>query len=240
MAPVTPPFADVLNSYMRHVVREFYPEPAVHEELEKAIRSYIVNLQRENTSESEIYELLAEMNPALGNPLTFYEEFVMKYDESYKNVAKAQKKAEKEARTLASRALMELTNKRKCHELEQSTRNKQSKSSELTTPSLKHQEKQVLDITPGSYVCVEPDLSPGMPPKMPHLTSIQSILAAGATRGKHKGWRAKQLGAVEHGRRNKRFNILLREDTKEMLGFLSGRSTAGGGTGGVALQCKNV
>ena len=85
MAPITPPFADVLNSYMRHVVREFFPEPAVHEELEKTIRSYIVNLQRDNTSESEIYELLAEMNPALGNPLTFYEEFVMKYDESYKN-----------------------------------------------------------------------------------------------------------------------------------------------------------
>jgi hypothetical protein len=37
MAPVTPPFADVLNSYMRHVVRECFPEPAVHEELEKKL-----------------------------------------------------------------------------------------------------------------------------------------------------------------------------------------------------------
>jgi hypothetical protein len=77
------------------------------------------------------------------------------------------------------------------------------------------------------------------PPKMPQLTSIQSILAAGAARGKHKGWRAKELGAVEHGRRNKRFNILLREDTKEMLGFLSGRSTAGGGTGGPTRRHNN-
>jgi hypothetical protein len=42
MAPVTPPFADVLNSYMRHAVSEFYPEPAEHEQLEKAIRSYVV------------------------------------------------------------------------------------------------------------------------------------------------------------------------------------------------------
>jgi len=33
MAPVTPPFADVLNSYMRHFVREFYREPTVHEQL---------------------------------------------------------------------------------------------------------------------------------------------------------------------------------------------------------------
>jgi hypothetical protein len=40
MAPVTPLFADVLNSYMHHVVRECFPEPAVHEELEKVIRSY--------------------------------------------------------------------------------------------------------------------------------------------------------------------------------------------------------
>ena len=42
MAPVTPPFVDVLNSYMRHVVRELYAEPAVHEGLEKSIRSYII------------------------------------------------------------------------------------------------------------------------------------------------------------------------------------------------------
>jgi hypothetical protein len=64
MAPVTPPFADVLNSYMRNVVRELYPDTAVHEGLEKAIRSCVVELQQENKSESEIYELLAEMNPA--------------------------------------------------------------------------------------------------------------------------------------------------------------------------------
>jgi hypothetical protein len=55
MAPVTPPFADVLNAYMRHhVVRELYPEPVVHEGLEKTIHSYVVNLQRENKSEREI------------------------------------------------------------------------------------------------------------------------------------------------------------------------------------------
>jgi hypothetical protein len=51
------------------------------------------------------------MNPILGCPLAFYEEFVMKYDEGYKKAAKAQKKAEKEAETLAARALVELTNK---------------------------------------------------------------------------------------------------------------------------------
>ena len=98
----TTPFTDVLNSHMLHIVRVFYPETAVHEQMETAIRNYVVNLQRENTSEGTIYELLAEMNPLLGNPLTFYEEFVMKYDDSYKKAAKAQKKAEKEAETLAA------------------------------------------------------------------------------------------------------------------------------------------
>jgi Transposase len=299
MAPVTPPFADVLNSYMRHVVRECVPEPAVHEELEKTIRSYVVNLQRENTSESEIYDLLAEMNPILGCPLAFYEEFVMKYDEGYKKAAKAQKKAEKEAETLAARALVELTNKRKCHELEQATRNKQTKASKLTTPSMKVAGNQApLDITPGSYVYVAPDLSPGMcsyggngfvtevdgdgilrmftvkynecgssggmtesdicysrltvvtspfaspklvrerrspdvlniqapPPTATKVSSIQDILASGASRGKKKGWRAKELGVFQLGSRNERFQSLLREDTKELLGFLSGLSTTG-------------
>jgi hypothetical protein len=58
-----------------------------------------VNLQRENTSESEIFELLDEMNPLLGNPLTFYEEFVMKYDESYKKLQELRRKPRKK-RTL--------------------------------------------------------------------------------------------------------------------------------------------
>ena len=163
MAPVAPALSDVLNSYIRHVVQEFYPEPAEHEQIETVIRSYVANLQRENTSKNKIYELLADLHPLLGNPLTFYEEFVMKYDESYKKAAKAQKKAEKEAEALAARALLELTNKRKCHELEQATRNKQSAASELTTPSTKLKRYEALhDITPGSYVCESPDLSPGM------------------------------------------------------------------------------
>ena len=57
----------------------------------------------------------------------------MKYDESYKKAARAQKKLEKEATTLAAQALMELTNKWKRHKLEQATHDKQSRSSELST-----------------------------------------------------------------------------------------------------------
>ena len=216
-----------------------------------------------------------------------------------KKQRKLRKKAEKEAEALATRALLELTNKRKCHELEQSTRNKQSKSFELTTSSVKVKENQAIrtgDITLGSYVNVTSDLLPGMcsyggngfvtnvngngilrkftvkynecgssggitetnicysrltvvpspfastklarqrgspdelnvqAPQSPSTakvltSSIQDKLAAGASRGKKKGWRAKELRVLHVGSRNERFQSLLREDTKELLGFLSG------------------
>jgi hypothetical protein len=64
-------------------VQEFYPEPAEHEQMERVIHSYVANLQRKNTSKNKIYELLAELHPLLGNPVTLYEEFA--YNESYKN-----------------------------------------------------------------------------------------------------------------------------------------------------------
>jgi hypothetical protein len=34
---------------------------------------------------------VAEMNPVLGDALTFYEEFLMMFDESYQNASKSQK-----------------------------------------------------------------------------------------------------------------------------------------------------
>jgi hypothetical protein len=75
------------------------------------ICSYIVDLQWENKSKSKRYKLLAKMNPGLDDPLaSFYEEFVIKDDESYKNATKLQKKAEKELTTTAQ-ALTELSNK---------------------------------------------------------------------------------------------------------------------------------
>ena len=59
------------------------------------------------------------------------------------------------------------------------------------------------------------------PPTTTQVTSIQGILASGALRGKKEGWRAKELEVAELGCRNERFQQLLREDTKELLGFLS-------------------
>ena len=105
MTPVTPPFADVLKSYIKHVVHEFYPGPVEYEQIENVINSYVSNLRRENTSETKIYELLEELNPLLGNPLTFYEEFVINYDKSYRKAARAHKMTKREAEMLAVRAM---------------------------------------------------------------------------------------------------------------------------------------
>jgi hypothetical protein len=63
-------------------------------------------------------------------------------------------------------------------------------------------------------------------PMTPQLTRIQEILAAGAARGRNKGWRAKDLEVAEHGSRNENFQNLLCEDTKKLMGFLSGKSSA--------------
>lgn len=63
---------------------------------------------------------------------------------------------------LAARAMTELTNKRKCHKLEQLTQNQQSiASSELITSRMKLKQNLLHhdNITPSSYVHVTPDLS---------------------------------------------------------------------------------
>jgi hypothetical protein len=65
---------------------------------------------------------------------------------------------------LAVRTETELSNRRKCHELEQLTQNQQLKASELITSSttLKQNLLHHNDITLASYVYVAQDLSPGM------------------------------------------------------------------------------
>ena len=42
MAHITPLFADILSSYIHHVVRELYTDPAVHDGLERVVHSCIV------------------------------------------------------------------------------------------------------------------------------------------------------------------------------------------------------
>ena len=153
-----PEFSDVLNAYFKQVVRQFYVEPQV-EVIERKISNYIVNLQREKQTDDEIYLALADMNPLLGDPLVFYQEFVLKYDESVAPAQAAEKKAAKAAEKAAERAAVEFSNKRKCVELEQSTCNKQTKISELTTASGKSTTWCDVGAGPGCYVSVSPDLS---------------------------------------------------------------------------------
>jgi hypothetical protein len=157
-----PVFADVLKKYFKHVVRELYPDPEVGDLLENRIRNYVLNLQRDNTTEEAIYLCLADMNPMLGDPLAYYEEFVLEDEEKKDAVARAaQKKVARDASKAQARANAEFSNKRKCIEVEQEARDKQSKTSELTTAAAKPATLMNTGIGPGRYVEVKSDLTPG-------------------------------------------------------------------------------
>jgi hypothetical protein len=290
-----PVFADVLKKYFKHVVRELFPDPEVGDLLEKTIRNYVLNLQREQMTEEKIYLLLTDMNQMLGDPLAFYEEFVLEDEEKKDAVARAaQKKTARDASRAKARADAEFSNKRKCIEFEQEERDKQSKTSELTTTVTKPATLMNTEIGPGWYVAVKSDLTPGkcshggngfvtrvdgegfkrtftieydrsspdggkvesaipygrltelpnpfqesntdrerkapenfskenVPPQpaaKPALTAIHAILTDGNSRRRGPGWRAKDLGVFEDGSRTERFQALLREDVKELKGYL--------------------
>lgn len=185
MAPSTmhpePLFSDVVRTWIKHVVRPMFRVPGELEPIEKSIRNYIINLQRENHDDDEIYLKLAELHPLLGDPLAFYEEFVLSDDESIAAAEMAQKKAAKKADKAAERAAAEFSNKRKCIELEREVRDKETKSSALTTAedkTVSHEESQ---IRVGCYVDVDPDLSVG---KCSHGGSgfVSAVLGEGADR----------------------------------------------------------
>lgn len=157
LVPV-PSLADVLATYIKYVVREYYPGDTI---LERLIQTYILHLQQLDATDDQIYDALEEMNPMLGNPLAFYETFVEGEDDRHKAAAKAAAKAAREAEEAARQAEVEFVNKRQCTELEQETRDKQSAASNLTTANVNPLTVKT-GITVGDYVFVEADLSRGM------------------------------------------------------------------------------
>jgi hypothetical protein len=82
------------------------------------VRNFVKNQQHKNVSEQDIYDGLSEMLPQFGNPLTFFTEIVMSYDDTIQTATVAQKTVEEEAKEVNSRAQNEFTNKCKCIELE--------------------------------------------------------------------------------------------------------------------------
>ena len=154
-------FDEVLDRYIKHVIYAYYENEEQAKKHEETVRNHVANLQREDTDEDDIFLSLADLNPFLGDPLAFYIEFVLKYDESTERARVAEKKASKKAAKAKADALKEFKNKRKCIELEQETRNKQMKISALTTASRKSIFSDTVDLRTGCYVKVEPDLSPG-------------------------------------------------------------------------------
>jgi len=153
-----PDLADVLNVYFKYVVREFYPGD---DSVEKRIRAYVLNLQREDATDDQIYAALAKMNEIMGDPMAFYEEFIEGIDSNHKAAVDAAMKAEKAAEQVRKHAEKEFTNKRKCVELERESLNKQSKASSTTTANATPASLNRRGLRPGSYVRVDPDLTPG-------------------------------------------------------------------------------
>ena len=154
-----PELSDVLNVYFTYVLQAYYPGD---NRIEKATRSYIVDLQRADASDDLIYEALEELHEMLGNPMAFYESFIEGEDEGHKAATKAAVKVANDAEKARKRAAEEFANKRKCVELERETLSKQSDASNLTTATPAPFGIQKVEITAGSYVFVEADLSPGM------------------------------------------------------------------------------
>ena len=68
-----PDLSDVLNVYFKYVVCEWYPGD---DTVEKRVRNFVVNLQREDATDDQIYDALAEMNEMMGDPMAFYETFI--------------------------------------------------------------------------------------------------------------------------------------------------------------------
>jgi hypothetical protein len=67
------------------------------------------------------------------------------------------------------------------------------------------------------------------PPTARQRTVLSTVdaLAYDASHGRKKGWRAIDLGVSKLGSRYERFQSLLCQDTKELVGLLAGQSSAG-------------
>jgi hypothetical protein len=155
----TPTLDEVLNAYCKFAVRPRYKDSRSKKRQELIVHNFVLNLRRDGADNDHIYDRLAEMNPLLGCPLTFYQEIVLPFDDVSKAAEAAQKKVSKEASDAALRATSEFSNKRKCIELEHTMRKKQTKSSELTTARPVLAARGIKQIGVGSYVEVEEDLT---------------------------------------------------------------------------------
>ena len=157
-----PTLSDVINVYIKFVIE---PTSEDSQTEEKRIRNFVLNLQREGTDNLTIYELVESMNPHFGSPITFYEcnylEVENEVDRSVETAHKAERKVLKQAAEVSARVSSEFSNKRKCIELEKQVRNKQTKTSCLTTAKSTPISAAKKGVIQGDYVDVLPDLSPG-------------------------------------------------------------------------------
>jgi hypothetical protein len=212
----TPTFDEVLNAYCKFAIRTTFEESESKEQ-EQTIRCIVKNLQRNDAENERIYELLAEMNPLLGCPLTFYQDSVLPFDDAIKKAETAKKKFAKRASDAASRARSNLSNKRKRIEPEQ----------RVTTDMVpRGAARPVRDRNLPSNFAQE-----NVPPSLAAVNTLEQpeaiheILALGYAGRREGGWRAKDLGVDGEGNRrgrksSDRFESLLCQDARELKEYL--------------------
>lgn len=149
---------DVVNAYVKQLK---YFDANFDE---TPLRNLVKNLKQVETSDTAIYDELAALHPEAGCPLVFYEEFFLPNDISSQKAQKAAAKLKKRAAQTTKDASAEFANKKRCSEFEIATLKRGVSLSNLTTaPKPKRQAISTpkIAISVGSYVQVEPDLSPG-------------------------------------------------------------------------------
>lgn len=99
--PIKPTLNDVIDTFCKRAIEPTTEDPS---QVTTMVRNFVKNQQHENVSEDEIYDGLSEMLPQFGNPLTFFIEIAIPYDDTIKMATVAQKSVEKEAKEVKSRA----------------------------------------------------------------------------------------------------------------------------------------
>ncbi len=119
-----------------------------------------INLKRENTPDTVIFNKLTALFPDVGCHLAQYQTV----DNSYMAARRSEHPVRREAHEVASRADEEFVNKRQCIEAEWKAQREQTLATNLTTTPSTRDKKVKRDqsaINPGQYVAVTEDLSPG-------------------------------------------------------------------------------
>jgi hypothetical protein len=132
-----------------------------------AVEGQLRNLRSQCSNDPEaIYDELEQSYPLYGYPLNLFEDCFEEEPLLAEQARKSAEKVRKEAAKVQVKAAAEFDNRLKCAELEQTKRNVEANTSELTTKAPEKRSEvdssDSLLLTCGTFVSVKQDLSVGM------------------------------------------------------------------------------